>query len=214
MSENIVRLPVDYSAPPDDTFDPLCDEKTLSCMAKFLTLGVIHPENRTTDFVENLDEETQKDYGIMSPLLFARVPATPATERLNNSTPIYRVFYQDARIPRCAQIIASSWLHKRLMTWDILKQTMGRPSIQHRISVRESVNLLVENNCVTETESGQLLPTRRLLYFFLETIAWMADRLADFFEQAKPCLTELWNINGETSWTAINTNLVDRELRV
>jgi len=177
-------------------------------MGKFLTLGCIHPESRTTDFVRSLGEETQKDYGIMSPLLFARVPA-----KLECSIPIYRLFLQDARIPRCAQMIASSWLHKRVMTWDILKQTMGRPSITHRISVRESVNLLIEEDCVTETETGQLLPTRRLLYYFLETIAWMADRLADFFEQAKPCLTELWNINGETSWTPISQKLIARELK-
>ena len=85
--------------------------------------------------------------------------------------------------------------------------------MQHRISVRESVNLLIENNCVTETETGQLLPTRRLLYYFLETIAWMSDRLADFFEQAKPALSELWDADGGTSWTAINANLVSRELR-
>lgn len=212
MTNNVVRLPtamMDVQVP----FDPLADEETLKCMAKFLTLGVIHPENRSTTFVQRLDENTVRDYGIMSPLLFARVPATPATARLQDSTPIYRLFYQDARIPRCAQMIASAWLHKRLMTWDILKQTMGRPSMQHRISVRESVNLLIENNCVTETETGQLLPTRRLLYYFLETIAWMADRLADFFEQARPCLGGLWDENGGTSWTAMNANLVARELR-
>ena len=211
MSENVVRFPTAmmYSHIVPVTFDPLADEETLKCMAKFLTLGCIHPENRTTDFVRNLGEETQKDYGILSPLLFARVPAT-----LSSSTPIYRLFYQDARIPRCAQIIASSWLHKRLMTWDILKQTMGRPSMQHRISVRESVNLLIEEDCVTETDTGQLLPTRRLLYYFLETIAWMADRLADFFGQAKPCLTNLWNADGGTTWTSINAELIGRELRL
>lgn len=188
--------------------DPLADERILQALANFLTLGSVHPEGRTTTFVEEMSDKDRKDFGVMSPLLFARVPAG-----LGSSTPIYRLFYQDARIPRIAQIVASSWLHRREMHWSTLKKMMGRPSHAHRMSVRHALDILVDNDCVVECDDGQLIPSRRLLYYILETVCWMADRLTTFFEDSGPVLASAWDDDGGTNWVDIQLKLTARTLR-
>lgn len=202
-------------------YDPLDDDRILTAMAQFLTLGEVHPEGRASEYIEMMDEQKRMDYGVLSPILFARVPC-----RVDDRVPIYRIFMQDARVPRIAQIVAAAWLNRRTIKVRHIGKMIGRTDAQlckqlglrrkrltiHRLTPAQCIKTLKENDCIEELPNGRLVPTRRLLYFMLETIEFLADRLGGFIEYNSATIAKAWNADGTTSWLASTKAIPKREM--
>ena len=203
-TDNVVAL-----FPKPEMVDPLQNELLLEACRNFFARGVTTPSGLLTDYVNNMSATDRREYGLNASILLARSPCLYKTH-----ADIYLQFLQDGRLPRICQFVFCAFINKRELTTEQVESFLGIVGQQMTFKTNRTTQTCVEllvGQGLMEIENGKLLCTRKLGYYVIEMVAFLADALHEFAVHHRDDIATAWNAPfGElhsTYWLPINAPL-------
>lgn len=174
-----------------EPIDPMEIDSLMEMCRDFFSRGQSHLETTiNSDVKENLGL-TQKDmveYGMKAPILMVRSHCEYDAHK-----DVCIEFLMDARLPRFCQFIFAAHINGRDLPRVFCAKMLGKIGDQigevlHR-SNDEAIDILIRGSLVEDLD-GQLRPTRKLCYFILETLIFLADRMQNWGTKAQPAIRQ------------------------